>query len=218
MRQADSKEIRPKNRIRMSPDDRRNLILSEAINFFAEFGFGGGTRDLAEKIGIKQPLLYRYFSSKEQLVREVYTTVCSRQFRENWRYQLEDNSRNIRDRFTAFYKEFLSAAFHPTATRIFLYSGLARLDESKDFTRFVELEIFVELAKQMRAHLGLQSLAEVPLHEEEQMVLWIYHGGICFHRIQMEVFPNPDSSLGLDRFIELSVEGLMKSFPHIGKK
>ena len=60
---------------RLSPDDRRREFVAKATEFFSEQGFGGGTRDLARRLGVTQPLLYRYFPSKDDLIREVYRTV-----------------------------------------------------------------------------------------------------------------------------------------------
>src|SRR3982751_4723891 len=51
-------------RKRLSPDDRRKEFVTRATEFFSEQGFGGGTRDLARRLGVTQPLLYRYFPSK----------------------------------------------------------------------------------------------------------------------------------------------------------
>ena len=55
-------------RRRMSPEDRKEAIVSAAVELFAENGFDGSTRDLARGAGITQPLLYRYFPSKESLI------------------------------------------------------------------------------------------------------------------------------------------------------
>ena len=55
-------------RQRLSPAKRRAEIIHKAADFFAEQGFEGGTRDLASNLGVSQPLLYRYFSSKEELI------------------------------------------------------------------------------------------------------------------------------------------------------
>lgn len=58
-------------RVRMKPSERRDLILAGAIDYFAEFGFAGKTRELSDRLGITQPLLYRYFPSKKALMEEV---------------------------------------------------------------------------------------------------------------------------------------------------
>jgi AcrR family transcriptional regulator len=60
---------------RLAPDDRRREFVAKATEFFSEEGFGGGTRALAHRLGVTQPLLYRYFPSKDDLIKEVYRTV-----------------------------------------------------------------------------------------------------------------------------------------------
>lgn len=217
MRDDESKEFAGKPRVRMAPAARRELILAEAIDFFAEFGFDGATRDLADKIGIKQPLIYRYFPSKESLVREVFGAVCRQRFHEEWRRHLDDAELDIRERFTGFYKEFLAATFHPTATRIFLFAGLARLSESKEFSAFVESEIFSELGKQLRSHLNLPGLPDLPLTENERAVLWLHHGGICFHGIRTELYPDHSHPSPNVAFIEASVDAMINAYPRIGQ-
>jgi len=51
---------------------RREQILLEAMECFAEKGFRGTTiRSLAERVGITEAALYRYFPSKESLYRAI---------------------------------------------------------------------------------------------------------------------------------------------------
>ncbi|HEB89663.1 MAG TPA: TetR/AcrR family transcriptional regulator [Deltaproteobacteria bacterium] len=53
---------------RLSAEDRRDQILREAMGCFADLGFRGTTtRALAERVGISEAALYRYFKSKESL-------------------------------------------------------------------------------------------------------------------------------------------------------
>ncbi|MDP2330322.1 MAG: helix-turn-helix domain-containing protein, partial [Reyranella sp.] len=74
MNKAVPKRARAKQK-RLSPDDRRREFVAKATEFFSEEGFDGGTRDLARRLGVTQPLLYRYFPSKDDLIKEVYRTV-----------------------------------------------------------------------------------------------------------------------------------------------
>ena len=64
-----------KTKKRLTPSDREQEIIDEAVQFFAEVGFGGRTRDLAKRIGITQPLLYRYFPTKDDLIERVFKEV-----------------------------------------------------------------------------------------------------------------------------------------------
>jgi AcrR family transcriptional regulator len=53
--------------------DRRSQILEEALLLFAEHGVEGASlRDLAKRVGLTQPSLYHYFSSKEALVEAIF--------------------------------------------------------------------------------------------------------------------------------------------------
>ncbi len=58
----------PRRAERLSAQDRREQILREAIGCFADLGYHGTTtRVLAERVGISEAALYRYFASKEAL-------------------------------------------------------------------------------------------------------------------------------------------------------
>ena len=46
-------------RRRLAPEDREHEIVQSAISFFARHGFEGSTRDLAQRLGVSQSLLYR---------------------------------------------------------------------------------------------------------------------------------------------------------------
>ena len=55
-------------RQRLSPPERERLIVDEAILFFAEVGLAGQTRELAQRLGVTQPLIYRYFPTKHDFI------------------------------------------------------------------------------------------------------------------------------------------------------
>src|ERR1700741_5647758 len=98
-------QTRTKQR-RLSADDRRSEFVSKATELFAEEGFGGGTRALARKLGVTQPLLYRYFPSKDDLIKEVYRTVYLDPLDTGWEKLLTDRSRPNRDRLAGFYNRY----------------------------------------------------------------------------------------------------------------
>ena len=66
-RRAVAKGAPAPSRQRLQPGDRQHMILEGAISYFAEFGFDGRTRELAQHLGISQALLFRYFPSKAAL-------------------------------------------------------------------------------------------------------------------------------------------------------
>src|SRR5215467_14150395 len=58
---------------RPAPGDKREAILSAALELFVERGFYGTTvPEIAERAGVGAGTIYRYFESKEALVNELY--------------------------------------------------------------------------------------------------------------------------------------------------
>ena len=49
-------------RLRLASADRERQIIDGAIAYFSDAGFSGHTRELSKRMGITQPLLYRYFA------------------------------------------------------------------------------------------------------------------------------------------------------------
>src|ERR1700749_3734760 len=109
-RKAPPKRSRSKQR-RLSPEERRQEFVAKATEFFSEEGFGGGTRDLARRLGVTQPLLYRYFPSKDDLIKEVYRTVYLEPLDTGWEALLTDRSRPLRDRLLEFYRGYTAVLF-----------------------------------------------------------------------------------------------------------
>jgi TetR/AcrR family transcriptional regulator len=63
-------DIQIKNTVRhrMSRQDRRQQLINVAVKFFSEFGFqGASTKAIAEAAGVTEAIIYRHFSTKEQL-------------------------------------------------------------------------------------------------------------------------------------------------------
>src|SRR5215213_8212708 len=89
---------------RRSPDERRR-------------------ESLARRLGVTQPLLYRYFPSKDDLIKEVYRTVYLDPLETGWEQLLVDRSRPLRDRLLEFYRTYTDAIFTRKWLRIYLYSG-----------------------------------------------------------------------------------------------
>ncbi len=58
--------------MRLAAQDRREQLISAATRLFAEQGFDAtSTRAIAEEAGVNEALIFRYFSSKEELYEEV---------------------------------------------------------------------------------------------------------------------------------------------------
>jgi AcrR family transcriptional regulator len=174
---------------RLSPDDRRKEFVAKATEFFSEEGFGGGTRDLARRLGVTQPLLYRYFPSKDDLIKEVYRTVYLEPLNTGWEELLADRSRPIRDRLQEFYNAYTTLIFTRKWLRIYLYSGLKGLDINRWYVAAVRDKILTRIIRECRHEAGLPVQSR-PTASELEMA-WVFHSGIFYYGVRKYIYESP---------------------------
>lgn len=67
--------ITPKQR--MSSDQRRKAIVDAAVRLFAQNGFRGTTtRQIAQAVGVSEPVLYMHFQTKRELYRAIIESMA----------------------------------------------------------------------------------------------------------------------------------------------
>ena len=187
-RKASPKRMRAKQK-RLSPDDRRKEFVAKATEFFSEEGFGGGTRDLARRLGVTQPLLYRYFPSKDDLIKEVYRTVYLEPLDTGWEKLLADRSRPIRDRLQEFYNAYTNMIFTRKWLRIYLYSGLKGLDINRWYVGVVRDKILTRIIRECRHEAGLPVQGKPSAPELE--LAWVFHSGIFYYGVRKYIYEAP---------------------------
>jgi AcrR family transcriptional regulator len=184
-KKAPAKRARAKQR-RLSPDDRRKEFVAKAAEFFSEEGFAGGTRDLARRLGVTQPLLYRYFPSKDDLIKEVYRTVYLEPIDAGWDRLLADRSRPLRDRLQEFYNAYTDAIFTRKWLRIYLYSGLKGLDINRWYVGMVRDKILTRIVRECRHEAGLSTQGKPTASEIE--LAWVFHSGIFYYGVRKYIY------------------------------
>ncbi len=112
---------------RLDPSEREAIIAREAVSFFAEHGFEGQTRELARRLHITQPLLYRYFPSKEALIERVYQEVFVGRWNPSWEKIITDRSVPLKARLVHFYREYAEVILTYEWIRLFMFAGLKDL-------------------------------------------------------------------------------------------
>ena len=174
---------------RLSPDDRRKEFVAKATEFFSDEGFGGGTRALAQRLGVTQPLLYRYFPSKDDLIKEVYRTVYLEPLETGWEKLLADRSRPLRDRLLEFYTAYTDAIFTRKWLRIYLYAGLKGLDINRWYVGMVRDKILARIIRECRHQAGLAVQSKPTAAEVE--LAWVLHGGIFYYGVRKYIYESP---------------------------
>ncbi len=202
---------RPKQR-RLSPEDRRSDFIRKAAEFFSEEGFDGGTRELARKLGVTQPLLYRYFPSKEDLIREVYRTVYLDRWNPEWDALLTDRSQPIRERLQHFYEAYTDAIFTREWMRIYLFSGLKGVEINRWYVGIVEDRILKRIVVEYRHEAGLPEQEPEPAELE---LGWVLHGGIFYYGVRKHIYGSnvlEDKDRVISNALDVFLEGISRVF------
>ena len=133
-----------------------------------------------------QPLLYRYFPSKDDLIKEVYRSVYLEPLDTGWEKLLADRSRPIRHRLQEFYNAYTEAIFTRKWLRIYLYSGLKGLDINRLYVGVVRDKILTRIIRECRYEAGLPAQSK-PTASELEMA-WVFHGGIFYYGIRKYIY------------------------------
>lgn len=192
-------------RKRLSSEERRAEFVQKAIEFFAEEGFDSSTRELARRLGVTQPLLYRYFASKDDLISEVYETVYVRRWDPAWEAMLADRSVPLRDRLIGFYKEYAGVVFQRDWMRLFLFAGLKGGAINRRYIDRVRKRILEPIIREYRHENGLFTGEAT---DDEIELAWSVHGGIYYYGVRTEIYGQSPIK-GRDYVIETSIDGLI---------
>jgi AcrR family transcriptional regulator len=110
-------------RKRLAPEDREHQIVQRAIAFFAQKGFDASTRELAKELGVTQPLLYRYFPTKEALADRVFEEVFVRRWNPEWEEMLANRSQPLAERLKLYFRDYARYILRSEWVRIFMFAG-----------------------------------------------------------------------------------------------
>lgn len=198
--------------VRMRREDREQLIVAGAISFFAERGFSGQTRELARELGIAQPLLYRYFPSKKNLIDRVHEELFVRRWDPRWEALLADRGVPLSDRLQKFYGEFCRTIFSREWVRMFVYAGLDHVAYNNQVLANIEGRALRRIALELRAHHGAEETGPDGLTDMELEYVWELHGVAFYYHVRKYVYDLP-SRRPVEEMIELMTQTFMAGAP-----
>lgn len=172
---------------RLAPADRERQIVEGAIAYFAEAGFSGQTRELSKRLGITQPLLYRYFANKQALIERVYDTVFAGRWNPAWITLLQDRSVPLHGRLVEFYRRYSEATHRPDWIRIYMHAGLSSPELNRRYIQLVRKDLLPTICRELRRECGLPD-NDAPVSEAEIEYVWNLHGGIFYQAVRRHVY------------------------------
>jgi AcrR family transcriptional regulator len=201
----------PKRALRLPRAERERHIVEEAIKFFAEVGFGGDTRELAKRLRVTHPLLFRYFPSKDALIERVYQEVYIGRWNPHWETVIADRSLPIRERMVEFYKLYAKTILAYEWVRLFMFSGLKGADMNRRWFALVGERIVAPICREIRAAYGLPDANRVPLSEKELELVWGVNARVFYFGVRKYVY-GMQVPADLDALIEAEVDTFFDGF------
>ncbi|MYN29156.1 TetR family transcriptional regulator [Duganella sp. CY42W] len=201
----------PDGRRRLSSGEREQQIVQQAIGYFANHGFAASTRELARELGISQPLLYRYFPSKEALAERVFKEVYLSRWQPAWDQLLADRSLPLRERLQRFYREYAGVILSSDWIRIFIQAGLTHEGINVRYLARLREQVFDVVLAELHREFAVAA-ATPQQHEDEIEFIWGLHAAIFYIGVRKWVY-RLDVPEQLDRLVARQVEDFMASAP-----
>jgi AcrR family transcriptional regulator len=194
---------------RLNQQTRRRMIIEEAIELFAEKGFRASTRELAQRMGVTQPLLFQHFPTKDALIQAIFDTWYERMLARDWIALLGDQKRDLRARLIGFFFSYATTIYDYNWIRIYMFAGL----EGGAFNRFyinkLTEPLLREIAAQIRADFGIAQHAPADVTSAELELIWVLHGGLYYSAIRKQIYGMKSNELNLHELITYSVDAIL---------
>lgn len=208
MRPGKGQKSAPQRRLRAV--NREQQIVDEAVLFFAEKGFSGQTRELAARLGITQPLVYRYFPTKRDLIERVFDEVYLNRIDPVWLERLVDRNKPLHDRLCEFYAAYSEATYRYEWIRIYMFSALMGEKLNRRYTNMVEKKILAPMCGELRDYCGLPGIEENPISQIELDNIWVMHGGLFYYAVRKHIYHgrvSEDFSAIVSHAVSVMLEG-----------
>lgn len=195
-------------RRRLAAEARERAIAEAAVQFFAEVGFDGDTRELARRMGVTQSLIFKYFPSKAALIERVYQEVYVGRWNAYWEVIITDRRVPLEERLVRLYTDYAQTALTRDWVRLFMFSGLRGEDINRRYLQFLRSRVLEPIATELRAEFGLPSPEKWPLSEAEIELVWGINARIFYYGQRHWIFNVPlEADLG--QLIRLTIRHFM---------
>ncbi|WP_431823001.1 TetR/AcrR family transcriptional regulator [Burkholderia sp. F1] len=195
---------------RLAPEARERQIVEKAVEYFATHGFSGSTRELARQIGVTQPLLYRYFPSKEALIDRVYDEIYT--WNPDWEKLIADRSVPLQERLVAFYRSYSHTILRREWIRTFIFAGLSREGFNTHYLSRLKERVFLPVLRELRHAYDIATPASAAQRDAEIELIWSLHASIFYLGVRKWVYglPVPDD---LDAEIARQIDAFLHGTP-----
>lgn len=208
----------PRKRAKRGTGERR--ILEAAATFFADRGFRASTRELAQRLGVTQALLYRYFPSKQALIDRIFETIYLEPWDPEMTERLLDPGPSLAERLTAFYTAIAKRST-PVRSRLFMRAGLDDQGLADRYTFPLNERILGPVVAALRREAGLPAPAAKPMLRAERELAMTLHGAVAHLNIRKNIYRSPlpdDLAEHVAFYVACFLEGAVTTIRRLHRK
>ncbi len=178
----------PRQRAKRLPAaERKAVILREASLFFAREGFAASTRDFADKLGVRQALIYKYFPSKEALLEAIFEDVLAVHWAMEWAKVLSDHSLSLEERLSQVYIAHLDNE-DGIGLRLFLRAALDGWILPGRRLELVTEKLVRPMIGDLRREAKLPGFESAPLTVGEFELAMVLHSSVIFYSMRTHIY------------------------------
>ncbi|MGV1795268.1 TetR/AcrR family transcriptional regulator [Rhizobium sp. A37_96] len=199
--------------------EREQRILEFAIDFVAKRGLRFTTRELADALGVSQPLLYRYFKSRDDLLQKIYDEVYLRRWDPTWNELLADRSLPIRERLVRYLQAYTKAILDERWIRIFIASALEDPQITKKYLGLLHETTFPLIFAEVAAEVGIEVPPGPNAEELAIEIVWGFHSSFFYMGVRKYIYRNkiPNELDPIIRArVDVFVSGLAETMQRLG--
>ena len=172
-------------RRRLPYDVRRAQIIEKSIEYMTEHGVNADTRSIARACGVSQRLLYRFFPSKAELLKEIYSEVIEVPFNGQWLGELRDRSVPAEERMIRFYLRYDEEVLTNRWWRLFLSSSMEHGSMHTDFMNARIYALLDVLVSEAAHETGVTPPDDRAMLYE---IGWALHGNISHYSLRKHLY------------------------------
>lgn len=188
-------------------EEREKQIVDKAIEYFSDYGFQASTREIAKYVGITQPLLYRYFKTKGDLIDRVYNEVFMKKWSGDWQIELQNRNIPFRKRLKDHLKAYCDSILDRSWIRLFLLGALADQTINKRYLAMLQERTFPIILNELYASIGIDCSDEANRALDND-ILWSFHSSFFYLGVRKYVYQLsiPEN---LDQIIDARVDAFL---------
>lgn len=198
-----------------SAQRREAQIVAVATVLMARNGLAFSTRELAETVGVSQPLIYRYFPSKAALLDRVFEEVYVKRWDSGWTEMLRDRSAPLRDRLVRYLISYTSAILDETWIRIFLASAIDDPAIAQRYIRLLHEATFSQILDELVEEQKPDIVRSPAFDELGRELIWSFHSSFFYLGVRKFIYrlaiPAP-----LGPLIQLKVDMFLAGMRSVG--